>query len=60
MPYFVDQFARGTARISAAAKAEVDAFITHTAHVLGMKALGETAARGFIEADSVEADSEEK
>jgi hypothetical protein len=46
MPFMLKQFERATEKVATAAKAEVDAFITHAATRLGMERLRELATGG--------------
>lgn len=39
MPFVIDQYAEAMDKVTASGKAEVDAFITHAAHKLGMQSL---------------------
>jgi len=44
IPFMLSQFQEATEKITTAAKAEVDAFVTHAAMNLGVKALREQSA----------------
>jgi hypothetical protein len=48
MPFWLDQFHEATGKIVSAAKAEVDAFMTHALMQAGQKALAEGASKNLL------------
>lgn len=55
-PWFVRRFREETDRVATAVKAEVDAFLTHAAVTLGVKAIRDGGLSGLLEARKGEED----